>query len=83
MPTGPRPLSAEAMMMFGLVLMSWSIFCCSLERLERMWDFVNLFLMSVQKRSMRVSMSSGGRGARQMDFTRNLYSGVVVSLKLS
>ena len=66
-PTGPKFLSVAAMVMFGFFLISWSNFCLAIDRLCLMFVGVRVFRIDQLKHSIRVSISWGGSGARQIE----------------
>ena len=73
-PTGPRPLSAEAIVMLGFCLMARSVFSCRGVRLGVVLRRLKVVRMAWQKCSRRVSTIVGGRGALHIDLIRSLAS---------
>ena len=70
-PTGPRPLSADRIVIF-LFRLSWrSMSRCSLDRLDVVLHGMNARSIPCAKCCMRVSISHGGSGARHVDVPRS------------
>ncbi len=69
-PTGPRPLSAERMVMSLLVLIWRNRLRWWLEMFDVVFDCWKVSVSLVMKVPIRSSMLRGGSGALQVDFTR-------------
>ena len=70
-PSGPRPLSAERIVMFLFCLSCFKIYCCRLDRLGCILRGVNMRSISCVKDCIRLSISRGGSGARHVDVPRS------------
>ena len=69
-PTGPKPLSAERMVMFLLCFMSRRIACCWGVRFGGVVVDLNVVLIFWMNEQMRLSISLGGKGGRHEDLIR-------------
>ena len=71
-PTGPRFLSADAMVICGFCLMALRIYCWAVDRFVVLGPLMKEVRMELQNRMILVSIFGGGRGALHVDFTLSM-----------